>query len=360
MKDAPLLNLVLAMALVIGGGWLLVIGRPVLLPIMLAVISVYILTSAVDWMRRFPLISALPNGVLRAVVLGLFALVLYAFSVVVASTVEEMTARAPAYQTNLNTLLGQIEESFGLPPQSILDEAVKATVGSIDVRAVVLALLGSATTAGATAFLIVIYSGFLLAEQARFPAKIAAAFPEADRARAMLDTVVDVNRLIGEYLAVKTLVNVILGAACLAIMVALGTDFALFWAIIIGLANYIPYVGSWIGVVFPVVLSIAQTGSLLQTLILAACLTAAQIAVGNVVEPRLIGKQLNLSPFVVIAALAIWSSLWGIPGAVLAVPLTSMLAIILARFPQTRPISLLLADRVMPDTARDPGSAPAG
>lgn len=351
MRDAPLLNAVLALALVIGVGWLLVVGRPVLLPIVMAVISVYILTSGVEWLKRFPVISGLPDALLRATVLGLFALVLYAFSVVVSATVKDIVNRAPVYQENLNALLAGIEDAFGLPPNSILDEAVSATLGAIDLRAFILTLLGGATTAGATAFLVVIYAGFLLAEQGRFRAKVMAALPNPQEARASLETISEVNRLIGEYLAVKTLINVILGLLCLVIMLALGTDFALFWAIMIGLANYIPYVGSWIGVIFPVALTIAQTGSIPQTLLLAALLTSAQILVGNIIEPRLVGRQLNLSPFVVIVALALWTSLWGVAGAILAVPLTSMLAIILARFPATRPITILLADQV-PETDR--------
>lgn len=351
MKGAPLLNLVLTLALVIGVGWLLVIGRSVLLPIVMAVISVYVLSSAVSWLRSVHGLSALPVALLRVVVLGIFALVLYGLSIVVAATVEDIIARAPAYQANLAQLLSRVEESFELEPNSILDEFVGATMGAIDIRALVVRLLGGATSAGATAFVVIIYAGFLLAEQSRMPAKVAAALPDPDRARAAMETITDINQRIGEYLTIKTLINVILGTICLGIMLALGTDFALFWAIMIALANYIPYVGSWIGVIFPVALSVAQTGSFMQAIVLAALLTTAQVIVGSVVEPRLVGRQLNLSPFVVIVALAVWSSLWGVAGAVLAVPLTSMIAIILGRFPETQPFAVLLADRVTPADA---------
>jgi hypothetical protein len=102
----------------------------------------------------------------------------------------------------------------------------------------------------------------------------------------------------------------------------------MFWAVVIGLFNYIPYVGSIIGVALPVVLSLAQFGSFGTTAVLAGLLMAAQTWVGNILEPRMIGRQLNLSPFVVLVALSVWSALWGLPGAILAIPMTSMLVII--------------------------------
>ena len=122
----------------------------------------------------------------------------------------------------------------------------------------------------------------------------------------------------------------------------------------IGLFNYIPYVGSIVGVALPVILSLAQFGSLGTTALLGALLIAAQTYVGNILEPRVIGKQLNLSPFVVLVALAVWSSLWGLPGAILAIPLTAMVAIICDAFPQTRFVAVLLANEVEPTAHRRP------
>jgi predicted PurR-regulated permease PerM len=357
VRQNPLLTPVLGLALVIGTGWLLVAGRGILIPIVMAVLSVYVLSSAAEWLARVPPLSRLPMGLLRAVCLLLFAVLIYFLSVVVGATVQEIVDRAPEYQQNIAALLRGLEDRLGLPPNSIFDQAVNATVGAIDAREFALAILGGATSAGASAFMVLIYAGFLFAEQARFREKISAALPDPDRAEAAMDTVTDINDRIGEYLAVKTLVNVILGSGCLAVMLALDTDFALFWAIVIGLANYVPYVGSYVGVAGPVLLSIAQTGSIAYTLLLAALLTAMQVLVGNLIEPKLLGRQLNLSPFVVIVSLALWSSLWGVAGALLAVPLTSVVAIVLARFDTTRPLSYLLAERVdlaTRENAREP------
>ena len=123
----------------------------------------------------------------------------------------------------------------------------------------------------------------------------------------------DINRRIGDYLAVKTLVNIILGAVSYVIMLVMALDFALFWAVLIALFNYIPFIGTF-AIIFPIFLSLAQFGSLTTTLILAALLLMAQLISDNVLEPKLFSRQLNLSPFVIIVALSFWTALWGLAG----------------------------------------------
>ena len=122
-----------------------------------------------------------------------------------------------------------------------------------------------------------------------------------------------------------------------------GVDFALFWAILIGLLNYIPFIGSLLGVIFPVLLSIAQFGSAQTTILILTLLAAAQLLVGNGLEPRMIGKKVNMSPFVVLVSLSLWTSLWGVAGSILAIPLTSILAIVFSHFDGTRPFAVLLS-----------------
>ena len=360
MRGAPLLNLVLAVALTIGVGHLLVVGRPILVPIVAAVISVYLMASATAALRRAPLLRRLPAAAVRALVLLIFALGLYAFAVVVASTIGDIAAVAPGYQQNFEGLLARIGTRFDVDLQDELRDAAQVTFGGIDLRAVILGVLGGFTSVGSTAFLVVVYAGFLMVEQPGFPAKLSAALGDPQDARDAARILAQINARIGEYLAVKTLINLILGVLCLAILLAMGSDFALFWAIVIALLNYIPYVGSLLGVAFPVLLSVAQEGSLGHSLALAGMLIAAQASVGNVLEPRMIGRQLNLSPFAVMAALSVWSAIWGLAGAILAVPMTAMLVIVLEHFPATRFLAVLMWNEVPPQGAAAPAERPGG
>jgi predicted PurR-regulated permease PerM len=141
----------------------------------------------------------------------------------------------------------------------------------------------------------------------------------------------------------KSLINIVLGTVSYLILRFVGVDFAGFWAILIGLFNYIPYVGSFIGVFFPVTLAIVQFGALGPVLGLLAALSAAQMTVGNLVEPWLMGTSLNLSPLVILVSLVVWTARWGVAGAILSVPILAILVIVLSAFDGTRPLAVLLS-----------------
>jgi AI-2 transport protein TqsA len=352
--DPRLANLFRAVGLVVVVGWLLVIGKNLLIPVFAAVIAVYVLTTTAEAMGRMPVLRRVGSIWRHMLVLVLFILIFVALGLVVAVTINQLIALAPVYRDNLESLAGQLANYAGFDRHPTWADIRAATIGQLDLGVFITGLLGSVTSLGATIFLVVVYAGFLMAERFSFPAKLAAAFPRGDQAERTEQLIADINRRIGNYLAVKTLINVILGVISYAVLWAFGVDFALFWAVLIALFTYIPYIGSLVGVLFPVALSLAQYGSIGTTLALAAVLTGAQVYVGNILEPRMFARQLNLSTFVILVALSLWSALWGLPGAILAVPMTSMLAIIFAAFPETRFIAVLLADRVGDEP--EPGS----
>ncbi|WP_025029232.1 AI-2E family transporter [Nitratireductor aquibiodomus] len=347
-KTDPLrafITLVLAVILTVLIGWILVVGRSVLMPIFIAVISVYVLLTASEALGRLPVLGRLPEWMRRGLVLAIFVLALVMLASVMVGTAEQVIARLPVYQKNLTDMLTGILSQFDIEEIPNLSTLIETLWGRINLQRLAAVGLGSVGSLAGVIFMAVVYSTFLMAERGGFARKIAAALPR-DRASQTHTIVRDINRSIGEYLAVKTFVNIILGLLSFVVLKLFGVDFALFWAVLIGLLNYIPYVGSLMGVMFPVLLTLAQYGSLQTTLLVAVLLTSAQMWVGNALEPRMIGRRINMSPFVVLVSLAVWSSLWGIPGAILAIPLTSIIAIIMANFESTRPIALLLADDV--------------
>ncbi|MCX7288303.1 MAG: AI-2E family transporter [Rhodobacterales bacterium] len=343
MPGAPFLNLVLAFALVLMVGWLLIVGQAIILPIVLAIIAVYILTTAAEALGRVPVVRHLPSVVLHGLVLLLFTLAVVALALIVAVTMNDLVAAMPRYQQNLEGLAVKVAAMGGLE-NATWDDIVDVTVGKLNLQAIMLRVLGGVSSLGLTLFLVVVYSGFLIVERRRLPERLAVAFPQGDQAELTGKILRDVNSKIGDYLTIKTGINIILGALSFVILWGMGVDFALFWAVMIGLFNYIPYAGSILGVILPVTLSLAQFGSLGTTAVLGGLLIAAQAYVGNILEPRVIGRQLNLSPLVVLVSLSVWATIWGLPGALLAIPLTAMIAIICGAFAPTRFIAVLLAN----------------
>jgi AI-2 transport protein TqsA len=139
------------------------------------------------------------------------------------------------------------------------------------------------------------------------------------------------------------MINIALGVISWLIMAMMGLEFAVFWAIIIALLNYIPYVGSIVGVAFPIALAVVQFDDLNTVLLLLALLIAAQMLMGNIIEPQVMGNSLNLSPYVILISLTAWSSLWGIAGAIFSVPIAAIMVIVFSEFERTRPLAILLS-----------------
>lgn len=346
MKSSPLVTLTCAVLLAVLLGSIFVVGKSIVVPIFIAAIVAYVLAHTAERLSKVPGLTWCPVWSLRLMALVILAVIAVAFFGVVVSTSQELLARLPAYQANVETLILQFFALSGRGSTVDWEQIYASTLGQIDLQATILSLLSSLSSAGGTLFLILIYALFLLAERGRFIRKIHVAATSPEQAEKVLSIVTEINNQIGSYLATKTAINVILGVISFGILFVLGVDFALFWAILIALLNYIPYVGSLLGVALPVLLSMAQFGTLQTSALVLALLLAAQLWVGNYLEPRMIGKQLNMSPLVILLSLSVFSGLWGLAGAILAVPLTSIIAIVLGAFEETRFVAVLLADTV--------------
>ncbi|MFP7570587.1 AI-2E family transporter [Marivita sp. S2033] len=324
-------------------GWLLWIGKPVLLPVLAAAISVYVLLAAAASMQKLPIIGRLPDWARRAVILIVFTVVMVLLFILVINNLAQVAAVLPRYESNLQMLVTRYASLLGIEDEPTWENLRGATLDQVDFRSWIAPALLSLRGFGATLFLVVLYASFFIAERGVMARKVVIAMGGEEAGSRAISLLSRVNDRIGQYLFVKTVLNVILGAISFAIMLLLGIEFALFWAVLIAFLNYIPYIGSLIGVIFPVLLSLAQFGTLPMVGVVLVSLTGAQMFVGAYLEPRMMGRAFNLSPFVVLFALAFWSALWGLPGALLAVPLTASLILVLAEIKTTRPIAVLLS-----------------
>ena len=115
------------------------------------------------------------------------------------------------------------------------------------------------------------------------------------------------------------------------------------FTIIIFLLNYIPTDGSVIAIIFPLVLVIIQFGSFSSFLVVMVSLIAIQVAIGNILEPKLMAKSLNLSSLVIVLSLVIWGNIWGIVGMFLSIPIMVIINIVLSNFPKTRSLAIMLS-----------------
>jgi AI-2 transport protein TqsA len=152
----------------------------------------------------------------------------------------------------------------------------------------------------------------------------------------------EMNEKISAYITVKTLVSLLTGLLAYLLCRVFGIDFALFWAILAFLLNYIPSVGSIIATLPPILLSMVQlewTG----VAAFSGLFVLIQLLLGQVVEPKLMGTRLALKPVAILLGLIFWGFLWGIPGMFLATPLMALLRILSSYFNFSRGVERLLA-----------------
>jgi AI-2 transport protein TqsA len=140
-----------------------------------------------------------------------------------------------------------------------------------------------------------------------------------------------------------TLVSGLVGLATTAVCAALGLSGAGFWGVLAFALNFMPTIGTFLGVAFPALYALLQFETLQELFILVGALAALQFVAGNILVPKMMWDRLNLSQFVVILSLFAWGAVWGVTGMFLAVPVTVIMMIVFAQFETTRPIAILLS-----------------
>ena len=276
---------------------------------------------------------ALPVALI--LVLGLVALIGW----VVVLNVGAMMEQSGAYEQRLNQVLAQAHAALNIGGTA---PTVADLVARIDPASIASQLGAGLRNLASDVIFVLIYLGFLFPAAATMSDKWDRIFPGKQRAQAR-EVGQRIRVSMERYLWTQTVVSLIITALTYVTLVVIGLENALFWSFVIFFLNYIPTIGSVVAVVLATAVALAQFATLGPVAAVAAGVGAWQFLVGNFVQPRMTGDSLNLSAVVVLLALAIWGAIWGIAGAFLAAPLTVMLMIVLAQFPSTRWIAILLS-----------------
>lgn len=319
---------------------LLYYGAALLMPLAIAILIWHLINALAAAYHR-PAVGGrhLPSWLCYIAALTTIFGALAIMAQLITENVNQVSDAAPAYEDNLRQLLTTVTELFGLKKAPSLAEIA----GQVSLGGVITTVAGTLGGVASGAGLVVVYVVFLLIEQRVFGRKLHALMPDrgrADRVRALLGRI---SRQIEGYVWVKTLTSLLTGVVSFSIMWAVGVDFAAFWGLVIFLLNFIPIIGALVGVIFPSLLALVQFQTIGPFLIISCALSATQFIVGNLIEPRLMGRQLNLSPLVIILSLAFWGTIWGVVGMILCIPIAVIIMIICGHFQQTRPIAIILS-----------------
>ena len=186
-----------------------------------------------------------------------------------------------------------------------------------------------------------LYLFFLLLEASRFPSRVRGAY-DSKRAEHILTVFERINVAVNGYLRAKVVSGMWLSVAVAIVLWMFGVKFVFLWAIFTFLCNFIPYVGTVLAYGLPATFALLVLDSPTKAIAFTLVLLGVHAFMGVVVEPNLVGKALGLSPLVILVALTLWGSIWGLPGMFLAVPLTMVVLIVLDNIPSTRSFARLL------------------
>jgi len=325
-------------------GWVLHIGQDIFIPIIFGVLVGFVIIGMTRMLAKVPVLGPRLSIQMRYIVAALIMAVgLVSVVWLLFANVGRAVALAPQYQDSLLNSIQSLAVTLGLESEPSWKSLRQQFLAQVSIQRLVGGTLGSVLSIVATLIVVFLYVAFLLVEQRSFAAKIQNISDDPGQVAFIRQMITNVNGKIGTYLALKTLLSVVLGILSWAIMAFFGMEFAVFWGVLIALLNYVPYIGSFLSVFLPAVFAILQFGNLNSVLAVMVPLSIVQFANGNFLDPYLMGNSLNLSPFVILVSLTVWSALWGIPGAFLAVPMTAVMVMIFAEFPGTRPFAVLLS-----------------
>jgi len=344
--QSKLISFVLCLAILAFAVYILVVGKAILIPIVISISIAYSIASLESSFLDFSVGGRhVPKWLafLAAILSVVFVLMLLVNLVV--DNIALVVERAPDYQASLLTIIEQVSIAIGAEQtQSIVN-----LFAELDLASVITAVISPLSVIAGDMLSILFYVAFMLVERNTLMPKLKLLVTDLEREAKIEASLTRIEHSIRKYLWIKTLISVLTAGFSYVVMRVLEIDFAAFWAVLIFVLNFIPYVGSILAVIFPVMLTLVQFQDLSHFILTLFLLAGVQVLVGNILEPRIMGKSLNLSPLVILLTLAIWWSIWGVVGMMICVPMMVIAMIVLAQFQPTRPFAILMSQEGLID-----------
>jgi predicted PurR-regulated permease PerM len=334
---------IVVIAVIAAGAALYLLGD-ILTPLALALfLSIMIdgFARVLSEKAKVPLRISLPLAIVLSIVL--FGGALY----VIADNGAAFVGQAGDYGPRLDAVIAKGALLLGVAVPPTIGQLINQLNPSRFVGPIAQGLQGFA----ANAVFVLIYMGFLIASRHAFKRKLASLFPHGAQRANAINVFQRIRNGVEQYLWIQTVTGLIIAVGAWAVMALVQLDNAVFWAFLIFIVCYIPVVGGAIAVLLPPLFALVQFDTFGPAIVLFAALNAINFVVGNIILPRMQGESLNMDPVVVLLSLALWTVIWGLPGAFLSTPLTVTAMVVLAQFPRSRWIAVLLSGNGDPESS---------
>lgn len=341
--NSPLSISALVLA-ILAATYALYVGKDVVLPIMLAVVLKLLLQPTMDFLRNRLRLPAAFAALLLIICLFLFiATVLFAISGPASAWIGKLPEVLPILKQKLGVLrepidylqgmFKELEEVAASPAQG----ASVPTVAVKDPTAITSKLAWSTISIFTRLLSTLVILFFLLAAGDRLLRGLIEVLPRFSDKRQAVDIASEIQRQIGGYLFIITLMNAAVGVLTGLAMWSCGLGDPILWGVAAFLLNFVPIIGPLVGVGIFLLAGLVALEWPWSAFLPAGLYLLIHIAEGEIITPLLLAKRFTLNPVVVIVALFFWHALWGVPGALLAVPLVAMFKIASDRIEVLRP-----------------------
>ena len=303
----------------------------ILVPVFFALFAFLIFSPIVHWLMR----KGVPGKVSVLLVILLFMFVFFGTAILFVNSLLQISGRIPSYDTQLQSILNSISTYFPVSGEDV--ESALRNIAAFAFR-VTGGIVTGALNAGSTVVLIFITTTFLLLDAAGAPEKVQS---EVEDQPVHLLRFTEYSSTVVNYMILRTETNLVGGIGVAILLFLGGIDFALLWGLLFFLFGYIPYLGFYLAAIPPMLLALFEYGPIGALGVLVG-ISIINVLIENVVFPSIAGKGLKLSPTLVFLSLFYWSYVLGTAGALIAVPLTMVVKIVLESSENTRSMAKLM------------------
>jgi|CXWL01.1.fsa_nt_gi predicted PurR-regulated permease PerM len=317
--------------------FVLYILKPLLIPFLIAVMISYLLSPVIEKMASWKvprIVTLLVFFLVSFAVLGIFARML-------ATNISGFINELPLYQTKLNSMMEISSTTYPWLKTSISD--ITDFLFGLPLGSYANAIINSSLGFLSDGLLVVLFVTYLCLSVHLYPSKIQRAF-DGSQGKKILAIMAHIHQGISQYISIHTFISLGVGITVGIICWAFGLPFAVLWGFLAFILNYIPTIGSIIALIPIIITAAVQLGFIAAGWIL-ALIILSQIIWENIIESKLTGESLGLSPVVILLSLTFWGWLWGIVGAILAIPITYMIKIICENIPPLKAVAVFMDDK---------------
>lgn len=334
-----------ALVVVVAG---LRLGASIIEPLLAALFLAIITQPLVRLLERW----RVPHVPAVLVVLVIDLALMAGVMVLVGSALTEFYQSGPRYRDRVDALVSDVIAFAQYHHVHLTRASVYALASPESMMSVVGELLQGVASLVGNLVLVLLVVAFALVEASGLRGKLDLVFRKEN-----VDWMSSAASEVQTYLFVKTGLNLLTGTCVGVLVAAFHIDYPLLWALLAFLLNFVPTIGTFLASAPPILLALILKGPA-EAALFAGIYTTLNVAIGNILEPRVLGRALGLSPLVVLLSMVFWGWLWGPLGALLAVPLTMAAKITLSHTDGGKPIAVLLGPPILPRNSKAPPPMP--